>query len=252
MSAPTAHIIAHSVQRRKATTATSPFARPAVSSQCPFTRRPCAVDNRSARIHASGSCCSVCGPLELVPPAVWRLLLLLRAPPVLPLHPTWSTPATCAATAPSRTWRTGAPPATRGVRCRCAPAFPCPAKNLDPHALPFPPPALCGPCHTLAQRGVSGRAAASAASGWHDGGPCGVCGSTHSALWRRGGSRETPWVCQACVVLGDAGDDTYVVEDHDARRHTLQRVAVPPSSAAEALVRTHFCELPLRLCGRTH
>jgi hypothetical protein len=72
---------------------------------------------------------------------------------------------------------------------------------------------------------------------WQDGGPCGVCGARNSSLWRRASSTfDSSWLCQACVVLGDAGDDNAVLEEHDGRSHTLQRVNVPPSSAAEPQV----------------
>lgn len=94
--------------------------------------------------------------------------------------------------------------------------------------------ALCGPCQGLASQGVQARPAAAFSQGWLQGGPCAHCGARNSALWRRGG-RGT-WLCNACVVLGDAGAELFVLEEHDAS-HTLQRRAAQPSAAAEALVR---------------
>ena len=120
--------------------------------------------------------------------------------------------------------------APKATHCEVAP---------DKHDLLHTYTALCDPCHDLSLRGVSGRSAAAARmTNWQDGGPCGVCGARNSSLWRRASPTFTSsWLCQACVVLGDAGDDNAVLEEHDGRSHTLQRVNLPPSSAAEPLVR---------------
>lgn len=94
--------------------------------------------------------------------------------------------------------------------------------------------ACCDACHSWSLLPLPQRAEAAADKDWSSSpdGPCALCGSSFSALWRQGPAGSSP-LCAGCCALGAAESVMLsTLEEHDAE-HRLVASPVAPSVAAD-------------------